>query len=65
MTAANTVKLQAKEPIKYGDNGEVAQPGDTFLTTEASARQLEELGHAERVAGPKSNDDDGKGKGKS
>ena len=65
MTAANTVKMQAIESIKYGDNGEVAQPGDTFLTTEASARQLEELGHAERVAGPKSNDDDGKGRGKS
>ncbi len=65
MAPANTVKLLAKEPIKYGDNGETAQPGDTFPTTEASARQLEELGHAERVAAPKSNDDDGKGKGKS
>ncbi len=51
MASANTVKMKAIETIKYGDNGEVAQPGDTFLTTEASAAQLLELGHATKASG--------------
>jgi hypothetical protein len=46
----NTVKMRAIEPVRYGDHGEVAQPGETFETTPASAKQLEDMGHAERVA---------------
>lgn len=42
------MKLIAKEPIKYGAKGEVAMPGETFETDDASAAQLLELGHAEK-----------------
>lgn len=43
-----TTKLVAKEPIRFGPGeNEIAQPGDTFETTDGSAAQLIDLGHAE------------------
>lgn len=47
------MKLIAKETIKYGKDGEIAQPGEAFDCPEGSAAQLLELGHAEKPSGKK------------
>lgn len=54
------MKLIAREPIKYGKEGETAQPGETFDCPEASVQQLLELGAAEKPTGK--SDDKGKDK---
>lgn len=48
--------LIAKTPIKYGPNGEVAQPGETFWLNDAydaSIKQLVEAGSAELAEDPR------------
>jgi len=54
------MKLIAKETIRYGGDGEIAQPGSTFELDEKkypeSVAQLLESGAAEKAAAPKAKD---------